>query len=66
MLRTTGADKRECVMIGDSLSSDIQGALDVQLDCIWLNTENRETALEPTYTITSLSELHPLLNSIKL
>ncbi|NLZ76775.1 MAG: noncanonical pyrimidine nucleotidase, YjjG family [Spirochaetales bacterium] len=65
MLRTTGAKMRECVMIGDSLSSDIQGALDVHMDCIWINAEHQETSLEPTYTITSLSELHPLLDSLK-
>jgi YjjG family noncanonical pyrimidine nucleotidase len=65
MLQTTGAKKQESVMIGDSLSSDIQGALDFRMDCIWLNTDNRQTALKPTYTITSLAQLHPLLVSVK-
>lgn len=32
-----GAEARECVMVGDSLSSDIAGARAVGMDCVWFD-----------------------------
>ena len=52
-------DKNKIIVIGDSLSSDILGAANADLDCIWLNAEN--TALPEDYrvdyTVNSLKEL---------
>lgn len=52
-------DKNKIMVIGDSLSSDILGAANAGLDCIWLNAEN--TALPEgyrvDYTVNSLKEL---------
>ncbi len=52
-------DKSKIIVIGDSLSSDILGAANAGLDCIWLNAEN--TALPEgyrvDYTVNSLKEL---------
>lgn len=64
MLTITGAKKEECLMVGDSLSSDIQGAIDSGIDSLWLNPTNQQTALKPTYTVASLKELQALLLSI--
>lgn len=33
-------NKSDCLVIGDSLSSDIQGANNYGLDCLWFNHEN--------------------------
>jgi putative hydrolase of the HAD superfamily len=61
MLEKTGLSgkKEECIMIGDSLSSDIKGAFDSKLDTLWYNPENAgtELALVPTYICTHLSDL---------
>ena len=49
-------DKSKCLVIGDSLSSDIKGAVDYGIDCCWINRgEERES--DATYTVKSLNEL---------
>ncbi len=51
--------KSECLMIGDSLSSDICGAIQSGMDSCWLNRRGvkNDTGLIPTYEIKSLKEL---------
>lgn len=63
-LETT--DKREYLMIGDSLTSDIQGAENAGIDSVWYNPKNSKPALsvpKSTYTITNLFELLELLGA---
>ena len=52
-------DKREVVIIGDSLTSDILGGNNAGIDTIWYNPNNKENTkgLEITRTIFSLGEL---------
>ena len=63
-LRALGVENREHVlMVGDSLSSDIQGGSNAGLDTCWYNpnhAENRGKVI-PTYEIASLEELYPLV-----
>ena len=49
----------ECLMVGDSLSSDIAGAIAYGMDACWLNRDGRAntSGIEPTFTIRSLAEL---------
>lgn len=52
------------LMIGDRLSSDIKGALNVGIDCIWFNPmKNSPKPFEPksTYTISNLMQIVELL-----
>ncbi len=55
------ARSKECIMIGDSLDSDIKGARNAQLDHIFYNYENIEHSENPTHEIKCLSELKELL-----
>jgi len=69
MLERTGlkAKKSECLMIGDSLTSDIQGALSYGLDTLWLNMEGvhkNNTTAKPTYEMHSLPEMLNLFSSL--
>lgn len=49
-------DKSKVLVIGDSLSSDIKGAVNYGIDCCWINRgEDRET--DATYIIKKLNEL---------
>ena len=69
MLEKTGleAKKSECLMIGDGLNSDIQGALSYGIDTLWLNMDGSHkntTILEPTYEMHSLSEMLTLFASL--
>lgn len=57
-------DPRHVLVIGDSLTSDIQGAANAGLDCVWLNAKGKAPgAHTPTYTISELTELRRLLLS---
>lgn len=51
------------IMIGDGLGSDIAGANAAGIDSCWVNLRGRPANPEivPTYTVTSLGEVYPLL-----
>lgn len=53
----------EALMIGDSLSSDIQGGINAGVDTCWFNPNEimNETGLLPTYEVASLNQLCTLL-----
>lgn len=52
-------DKSKIIVIGDSLSSDIKGAINSGLDCIWLNPARSPLPEDYNikYTVSSLKEL---------
>ncbi len=55
-------EKSEVIMIGDSLSSDIQGGIQYGIDTCWYNPENIETHLiKPTYTVQHYEGIKSLL-----
>ena len=63
-LRTLGVENREHVLVvGDSLSSDIQGGINAGLDTCWLNRNHVENTgqISPTYEIESLEQLYPIV-----
>lgn len=55
-------DKSRIAVIGDSLSSDIKGAYDSNIDSIWLNLNNEPSPIGFTanHTVTSLKELEKI------
>lgn len=54
---------KEALIIGDSLTSDIQGGHNIGIDTCWYNPKNEEntTLLRPTYTIKNLHELENII-----
>ncbi len=54
-----GPSKRDVLMVGDSLTSDIAGGRDFGVDTCWFNPARhpRPADVEPTYEITRLQEL---------
>jgi putative hydrolase of the HAD superfamily len=56
-LQRTGAEKKESVMIGDSLEADIQGAMNAGIDQVFVNHLRIPASVQPTYTVYSLKEL---------
>jgi len=63
-----GATATECIMIGDSLQSDILGAQSVNMDQVFFNPDDKPCVIMPdgqevcpSYTIKCLSELKGLL-----
>ncbi len=53
-------DKSKCLVIGDSLSSDITGAVNYGIDSCWIS-EKTSSEIQPTYQISSLKELTDIL-----
>lgn len=56
-------DKAKVLIVGDSLTSDIQGGMNYGIDTCWFNPRRKpnETSVKPTYEIQQLSELLQLL-----
>ena len=58
-------DKSECIIIGDSLTSDIRGGQQFGIDTCWFNPKGKalpEDMPAPTYTVSGLSEFIDVLN----
>jgi 2-haloacid dehalogenase len=54
-------DKQKVLMIGDSLSADMQGGLNYGIDTCWYNPLKTISHLSLTYTIHSLNQLQTIL-----
>ena len=57
-------DKSSILIIGDDLTSDVQGAINAGIDSCWFNKKGKENSLgiKPTFTIRSFDELLPYLD----
>ncbi|QBP40271.1 YjjG family noncanonical pyrimidine nucleotidase [Paenisporosarcina antarctica] len=57
------SSKKNVLMIGDSLTSDIQGGNNFGIDTCWFNPRQTEnvTAINPTYEIRDFAELEQLV-----
>ena len=58
--------KENCLLIGDSLTSDIRGGLNAGIPTCWFNLRGKAPRedIVPNHTIGSLSELPPLLQQL--
>lgn len=56
-------NKDDVIMIGDSLTADIQGGINFGIDTCWVNLKNKEKEknIEPKYTVEKLEELYNIL-----
>lgn len=57
------------LVIGDSLSSDIKGAFNAQLDSVWLHSPTATApagAIKPTYEVENLAQLTEFLNAHRM
>ncbi len=66
MLEELNAEAGECLMIGDSLSSDIAGASACGMKSCWFNRFGRanDSPVSPDFTIKEIGELKRLLEEI--
>jgi 2-haloacid dehalogenase len=58
-------DKSKVLIVGDSLTSDIQGGINFGIDTCWYNPNKIEnkTTIKPTYEISSLMELKDIIEN---
>ena len=61
-----GFDRERCIIVGDSLTSDIRGGINAGIATCWFNLRNRAPRpdIVPDYRIESLSELPGLLTEL--
>lgn len=59
-------DKKKVLMVGDSLTSDIRGGINAEIDTCWYNPHKyiNNSDIKPTYEVASFSELKTLLNNM--
>ncbi|MBO1001586.1 HAD family hydrolase [Pseudogracilibacillus auburnensis] len=58
-------EKREVIMVGDNPLTDILGASKIGIDSIWINHHNKElTEVTPTYEVSRLKEIMPIIKSL--
>ncbi len=58
-----GFDPKKAIIIGDSLSSDIQGGINASIATCWFNPEGKALtgSVQPDYEIRALSEIFTIL-----
>ncbi len=56
-------NKEKIILIGDSLTSDIKGALNAGIDCIWYDRKNSDYTLNdlPTFKVKDIREIENIL-----
>ena len=56
-------DRKSTMIVGDSLSSDIQGGLNAGIQTVWFNPEHKKnpTVITPDYEISELIELEKVV-----
>ena len=60
-----GFQKEKALMVGDSLTSDIQGGIHAGIRTVWGNPEHRNSGpIQPDYEIECLSQLEALLETL--
>lgn len=57
-------DPSKAIMVGDSLTSDIQGGINAGIRTCWVNPEHKTGHIRPDYEIESLSQLEALLETL--
>ena len=64
--RIPNFDKHHALMIGDSLSADIQGGNNAGIDTVWYNPDHLEnnTQAQPTYEVHSYEDLLDCLEKV--
>jgi len=60
-LNKINSGAESCIMIGDNQHADIQGALNVGMDTVFVNHINAAHTVTPTHTIYHLKELETIL-----
>jgi len=64
--RTGEPNSEKYLVIGDSLTTDVEGAINSGMDSCWFNLKNEKSSnlnLKPTYEICELNELLKILNT---
>lgn len=56
-----GVDRESAVIVGDSLSSDIQGGIDAGIKTVWFNSDGQKGSVKPDFEVHSWAEICAIL-----
>ena len=60
-----GFDPKKAIIVGDSLSSDIQGGINAGIKTVWVNPDHKSSGdIKPDYEIEALYQLEALLETL--
>lgn len=59
-----GFDRSKAMIVGDSLTSDIQGGIKAGIATCWVNPAHKKADVQPDYEIENLTQLEALLESL--
>lgn len=62
--RIPGFDPQKAMIVGDSLTSDIQGGINAGIATCWVNPKHKEAMIKPDYEIESIAQLEELLETL--
>ena len=62
--RIPGFDISRAMIVGDSLSSDIQGGINVGMRTCWVNPDHKKGNIQADYEIENLGQLEALLDAM--
>lgn len=67
IFETLHCSQEEVILIGDSLSADIQGGINAQIQTVWYNPNHlkNDSIVQPTYEISDLKEVVSLIRRIR-
>ena len=54
----------KAIIVGDSLSSDIQGGINAGIRTCWVNPKHKEAKIQPDYEIENITQLESLLETL--
>ena len=58
-------DREKAMIVGDSLTSDIRGGINADIQTVWVNPDKKSCGkIKPDYEIESLSQLENLLEGV--
>lgn len=60
-LKKAGGNIEDSIMLGDNIDADIAGALNVGMDCVFVNHAQKAVDCHSTYSICHLKELEKIL-----
>lgn len=61
-LNEIGVDKRDVIMIGDNIFTDIGGAYNIGIDQIWFNPQGKESVdIQPAHIVKRLKDIQYIL-----
>ena len=55
VLRELAIDRNKCLVIGDNPHTDIQGAKNAGIDCLWINSQSYKKTIQSTYYVKNLA-----------